>query len=48
MPDIDIDFVDREQALGLFKHIRASRIDEGELARMCLNIIPAYIFTMCP
>ena len=33
MPDIDIDFVDREQALGLFKHIRASRVDEGELVK---------------
>jgi DNA polymerase III alpha subunit len=28
MPDIDIDFVDREQALGLFKHVRASREEE--------------------
>lgn len=33
MPDIDIDFVDREQALGLFKHIRASRIDDGNLIK---------------
>lgn len=33
MPDIDIDFLDREQALGLFKHIRASRIDDGELVK---------------
>lgn len=33
MPDIDIDFVDREQALGLFKHIRASRIDDGKLVK---------------
>lgn len=33
MPDIDIDFVDRDQALRLFKHIRASRIDENKLTR---------------
>jgi DNA polymerase III alpha subunit len=33
MPDIDIDFVDREQALNLFKHIKASRIDNGELVK---------------
>lgn len=33
MPDIDIDFVDREKALGLFKHIRASRIDDGNLVK---------------
>jgi DNA polymerase III alpha subunit len=33
MPDIDIDFVDREQALKLFKNIRASRIDDGKLVK---------------
>jgi len=33
MPDIDIDFVDREQALKLFKYVRASRIDEGKLVK---------------
>lgn len=33
MPDIDIDFVDREQALKLFKHVKASRIDEGKLVK---------------
>ncbi len=33
MPDIDIDFTDREQALGLFKHIRASRIDGNKLVK---------------
>lgn len=33
MPDIDIDFVDREQALSLFKHIRASRVDENKLTK---------------
>jgi DNA polymerase III alpha subunit len=33
MPDIDIDFVDRDQALNLFKHIKASRIDNGELVK---------------
>jgi DNA polymerase III alpha subunit len=33
MPDIDIDFVDREKALGLFKHIRASRLDDGKLVK---------------
>jgi hypothetical protein len=33
MPDIDIDFVDREQALTLFKHIRASRVDGENLVK---------------
>lgn len=33
MPDIDIDFLDRDQALNLFKHIKASRIDEGKLVK---------------
>ena len=33
MPDIDIDFLDREQALTLFKHVRASRIDENKLVK---------------
>lgn len=33
MPDIDIDFVDRDQALKLFKHVRASRIDDGKLIK---------------
>jgi DNA polymerase III alpha subunit len=31
--DIDIDFLDREQALALFKHIRASRIDDNKLVK---------------
>jgi hypothetical protein len=33
MPDIDIDFVDRDQALKLFKHIKASRLDNNKLAK---------------
>lgn len=33
MPDIDIDFVDRDQALTLFKHIKASRLDQGKLVK---------------
>lgn len=33
MPDIDIDFADRDQALGLFKHVKASRIDDGRLVK---------------
>jgi DNA polymerase III alpha subunit len=33
MPDIDIDFVDREQALSLFKHVVASRDDNGKLVK---------------
>ncbi len=33
MPDIDIDFLDRDQALGLFKHVKASRADEGKLVK---------------
>jgi DNA polymerase III alpha subunit len=33
MPDIDIDFVDREKVLGLFKHIRASRIDNDKVVK---------------
>lgn len=31
MPDIDIDFFDREQALNVIKHIRASRYDDKQL-----------------
>lgn len=31
--DIDIDFLDREQALALFKHVRASRVDDGKLVK---------------
>ena len=33
MPDIDIDFYDRERALNQFKHIRASRIDKDNLVK---------------
>lgn len=33
MPDIDIDFLDREQALKLFKHVKASRVDENKLVK---------------
>ena len=33
MPDIDIDFLDRDSALDLFKHIKASRTDEGSLVK---------------
>ena len=33
MPDIDIDFIDREQALSHFKHIRARRVDDGEVVK---------------
>jgi hypothetical protein len=33
MPDIDIDFLDREQALGLFKHTSASRLDNNKLVK---------------
>jgi len=33
MPDIDIDFVDRDEALKLFKHIKASRIDNEKLVK---------------
>jgi DNA polymerase III alpha subunit len=33
MPDIDIDFIDREQALKLFKHTAASRNDGGQLVK---------------
>jgi len=33
MPDIDIDFVDRDSALDLFKHIKASRTDNGKLVK---------------
>jgi DNA polymerase III alpha subunit len=31
--DIDIDFLDREQALALFKHVRASRINDNKLVK---------------
>lgn len=33
MPDIDIDFVDRDEALKHFKHIRASRVDDGKMVK---------------
>ena len=33
MPDIDIDFVDRDQALTLFEHISASRLDNQRLVK---------------
>jgi DNA polymerase III alpha subunit len=33
MPDIDIDFTDREQALKLFKHTRASREENNKLVK---------------
>ena len=33
MPDIDIDFTDRDSALKLFKHIGASRIDGQKLVK---------------
>ena len=33
MPDIDIDFVDRDQALTLFEHIPASRLDNNRLVK---------------
>lgn len=33
MPDIDIDFADRDQALTLFKHVVASRMDGKDLAK---------------
>ena len=31
MPDIDIDFADRERALSVIKHIKASRTQDGKL-----------------
>jgi hypothetical protein len=33
MPDIDIDFLDRDRALTLFKHVRASRFEENKLVK---------------
>ena len=33
MPDIDIDFTDRDSALKLFKHIGASRIENNRLVK---------------
>lgn len=33
MPDIDIDFNNRDDALALFKHVKASRIDDGKLVK---------------
>jgi DNA polymerase III alpha subunit len=33
MPDIDIDFVDRQEALDCFKHITASREDDDKLVK---------------
>jgi len=33
MPDIDIDFVDRDKALSLFKYLPASRLDNHKLTK---------------
>ena len=33
MPDIDIDFIDREKALSHFKHIRARREEDGRVLK---------------
>ncbi len=33
MPDIDIDFTDRDEALKLFKHISASRYEDNRLVK---------------
>jgi len=30
MPDIDIDFIDRDEALEYFKHVRAKRVEDGK------------------
>jgi len=30
MPDIDIDFIDRDEALKHFKHVRAKRVEDGK------------------
>ena len=44
MPDIDIDFYDRDRALSIIKHIPASRIENGEYKKhstgVYLNDIP--------
>jgi hypothetical protein len=45
MPDIDIDFVDRDHALKLFKHVPASRVDNDRLVKhntgVYLHSVPA-------
>ncbi len=33
VPDIDIDFTDRDEALKLFRHVRASRLDNSQLTK---------------
>jgi len=33
MPDIDIDFLDRDSALNLFKHVGASRVENDRLVK---------------
>ena len=33
MPDIDLDFPNRDEVLKLFKHIPASRIEDGKLVK---------------
>ena len=33
MPDIDLDFFDRDKVLEQFKHVGASRLDKGELKK---------------
>lgn len=43
MPDIDIDFYDRNKVLDVVKHIKASRIDNNKLVVHNTGIYPQYI-----
>ena len=49
MPDIDIDFLDRDQALKLFKYIGASRVDNDKLVKhntgMYMHEVPVNALT---
>jgi len=49
MPDIDIDFVDRDQALKLFDHVAASRLENNKIVKhntgVYLHDVPVDPFT---
>ncbi len=49
MPDIDIDFVDRDQALKLFNHVAASRLENNKIVKhntgVYLHDVPVDPFT---
>ena len=51
MPDVDIDFYDRDNTLKLFKHTPASMIKEGKLQKHMTGVyfhaVPEHPVTGC-